>query len=547
MRLIVWILSWAACLLMCLEPIPGIAQNPIGEPPVRGVEIVEPTPGLLSHHTLSGILSEEMFGLSSLIKFVADSETGDLYIFNSWSLQTHRFRADGRLENLQTVEILARGMQVAPERDNELRFDLTPGDSTLLYWSDGLTRLASLSLSPDSTVRTYSSRVPPMMFAHSAVSLPDEGLHVIGGYGLWQFWPYLLRFDEQLGTWVRRDTDPSPLPETNLTMLFHDPGTKRLHLLIDSQVNQELTLPYKMFHFFDYDLQSRTWHPKPDLAIPRKFLKHSDMNAQHWNRIGTHRFDPVSGFAYIVHNVIYDVHAHAFRWLDEPVLDHLYEMNIFSVERDRTFLVAGLDVRKPYPTPIEVIRLPIRDDYPRISHTVTGVELTIRRWLLFSSWTKDERWKPALVAAVVILVVAALFVWVGNRPKRGATSPDSAPLEDPHPPLPPAPMHLHRHQDGTVSARFQDEAFVPSDSASANLLLLIHDLHHRSQTGILLRDLDERIFPDNVTGSQISRSRNRLIHTFNQLAGRPFLHLKPSPTDRRFRMLQIDLDAVRIT
>lgn len=91
------------------------------------------------------------------------------------------------------------------------------------------------------------------------------------------------------------------------------------------------------------------------------------------------------------------------------------------------------------------------------------------------------------------------------------------------------------------------EEDVTRDGQYQKFWALLLDAIRRGQESLPLQDIDEAVFHAGVKQPQRTRTRARFVQRVNSLAGAEILHIVRSPVDRRYRVLQIDRDIVRLT
>ncbi len=91
------------------------------------------------------------------------------------------------------------------------------------------------------------------------------------------------------------------------------------------------------------------------------------------------------------------------------------------------------------------------------------------------------------------------------------------------------------------------EEDVTRDGQYQKFWALLLDAIRRGQESLPLQDIDEAVFHAGVKQPQRTRTRARFVERVNSLAGAEIIHIARSPVDRRYRVLQIACDVVRLT
>jgi hypothetical protein len=90
------------------------------------------------------------------------------------------------------------------------------------------------------------------------------------------------------------------------------------------------------------------------------------------------------------------------------------------------------------------------------------------------------------------------------------------------------------------------EEDVTRDGQYQKFWALLLDAIRRGQESLSLQDIDEAVFHAGVKQPQRTRTRARFVERVNTLAGAEILQIARSPVDRRYRVLQIQHEAIRL-
>ncbi|MDR9446326.1 MAG: hypothetical protein RI519_01145 [Balneolaceae bacterium] len=108
-------------------------------------------------------------------------------------------------------------------------------------------------------------------------------------------------------------------------------------------------------------------------------------------------------------------------------------------------------------------------------------------------------------------------------------------------------LHPIMDQDSFVGVVVDgQEEDVTRDGQYQKFWALLLDAIRRGQESIPLQDIDEAVFHTGVKQPQRTRSRARFVERINTLAGAEILQIARSPVDRRYRVLQIQHEAIRL-
>lgn len=460
--------------------------------------------------------------------------TGEVMLWVAGSPSYHFF--DPRSQQTRSVAI--------PSEFTDLRYRhmITrdqPDD--VLIWDNAGGEIASFNI-PSGAMEIYTDEPARKSMIGSGMVPIGDAMVFLGGYGFWETHNTIAKFNRSDATWSSVE-QTKPLP-SSMSGVFFKGRDQELYTLfpnVDSNTNllsfdgfKVLTskAPYSewraIHEFSSSPMSTRKRNPQmPTLHLSNPdYMLHGLVIESEFTRNG--HFE--GGVLY------YNARDNEVRTFYNPDLG----------AKHRLLSMFYLDVAKSW-----VIMSQLHNNDDELYFNFVEIYEDGANATLHANGLESQKRKRALQATAAGLGSTALVGFLMFFRRQRTRSWVEATLQHPE------SNSTETHDQVALRPIMDQDSFVgvvvdgqeedlTRDGQYQKFWALLLDAIRRGQESLPLQDIDEAVFHAGVKQPQRTRSRARFVERINTLAGTEILQIARSPVDRRYRVLQIQHEAIRL-
>lgn len=444
---------------------------------------------------------------------------------------------------LDLVRESSRTIMVPPFfRDRRFRHTITrENPEEVLIWDNAGGEIASLDLS-SGNIHMYTEEPERKSMIGSGMIPMDERMVFLCGYGFWETHNVISIFERSDASWSSvRQTNPIPNMMGGIFFKGHEQQLYTLIPNVDMNTRPRSFDGYRVmtsnapYHhwttiheFVSPPMSARGRNPElPSLhSSTPDYLKHGMVVASEFTREG--HFE--GGV------LLFDLERNEVRAYYNPDLG----------AKHRLLTMFYLDKAKSW-----VVMSQLHNDDSSLYFSFVDIHKNGNNAMLYANildLQKRDRILQSTAAGLGSTALVGLFIFFRRQRSRSwaalkAQDADANGVET-YEGVFVRPM---MEQDTFVGVVIdgQDED-VTRDGQYRKFWAILLDALRRGQDSVPLQDIDDSVFHAGVKQPQRTRTRARFIERINTLAGTQILNVDRSPVDRRYRILLIQRDAIRL-
>lgn len=460
--------------------------------------------------------------------------TGEVMLWVAGSPSYHFF--DPRNERIQSVTI--------PSEFTDLRYRhmITrdqPND--VLIWDNAGGEIASFNLS-SRAIEMYTEEPARKSMIGSGMVPVGNAMVFLGGYGFWETHNTIAKFDREGATWSSVKQS-NPLPSYMSGVYFKGRDQELYALIPNADINANpmsfdgfkvlsSKAPYiewKTIHEFSSSpMSARKRNPNvPALHLSTPdYMLHGLVVESEFTREG--HFE--GGVLY------YNARDNEVRTFYNPDLG----------AKHRLLTMFYLDIAESW-----VIMSQFHNNDDELYFSFVEIHEDGTNATLHANGLQRQKRQRALQATAAGLGSTALLGFLMFFRRQRVRSWVGATLQNPD------ANGAEAHEGVFVRPMMEQDTFVgvvidgqdedvTRDGQYRKFWAILLDALRRGQDSVPLQDIDDSVFHAGVKQPQRTRTRARFIERINTLAGTQILNVDRSPVDRRYRILLIQRDAIRL-
>lgn len=431
--------------------------------------------------------------------------TGDLYIHFWRTGVLVRFTESGRFDTLATLDF-------GPGEDPR-RLDVSSDGASLLFWPKGLGPVHRFDLSDRSLTRLDESKLYGLAHGHVSLLMPNGRLLAYGGYGYWEYRDLFLYFDPQTKGWFEMPAFGDVPDLVRAVVLAHAIDLDR-YVLIGFTDRAD-----RILKVYEYDPDTAVW----------EFVAHSQLNATPFEIFGpgvqyntprTHTYNPLTGDLVITSKLLYNTRSRTFSTYQVQDAPRITSPMVFYSMRWKSWVLFELDYTSF--TNAFVFATVNLGDLRAISRPA---------WLHYIHVVL-----PWIGVIAGLLGTALLTASIVRRSASSATRSKDGRMV----------IRNSGTQEGDVRCWINAEELPLQDVHLRKLIQLLAEMKERGEPRRMLSDVDQVLFPAMSSSSYTTKVKNRLFEMINHQAGKAILKVEKSRTDKRYKVLTLELEDVEI-
>lgn len=465
-----------------------------------------------SYSDIAYTFPEGIRSASTMISF--NPKNGDLYIFRTNHNKLVRITEAGTIDTLATLTF---------EDDFGKKMETSINGDKILFWDSAVGRVYSFDLHSLKLDRIDTSFTHQNMFGHAAVMSENDHIYAIGGYGFWEFKNLLIRFGPDTGQWEEvivknRET----VIESMRGMLFNTQSD--FYYLISPADNANSSpLAYRL------NQEKKEWQKNEVITelLNGIFFGNSAKSTKA-GQTSTYKVDAGSGIFGFLSNEGQSDYINLVDYTKEKLyrirvstLGMVDPRALFYSERLNQWIVAGHNPATNRRNTLLITTFEFDPAHPFVQ-AITPTKH-------FNS--------PYSYAAFIVLFVIGFIGWkvlTNNKKEIQAAGEDDFPVI----------IHLNNEEPAIT---INGHAFnTTGDKQLEKLWEIITDMVLSGQNEILASTVDQQLYSSQTHQSYISRNRKKLIKLINEESGTQIIREEKSKVDKRFKVLFIDLDKIKI-
>jgi hypothetical protein len=418
----------------------------------------------------------------------------------------------------------------------------------VLIWDNAGGEIASFDLATRA-IEVYSDEPTKKSMIGSGMMPIEDTMVFLSGYGFWENHSVIATFDRSDATWSSVEQS-NPIPSSMGGIFFKGPDHELYHLVPNAELDPNATTSENRtaldgFKVISSEAPYGDWTTIHEFASPPLSTKHVNpqMPTLHSSNPDYTRHGLVveSEFTREGHFeggvMLYDTRDNEMRTFYNPDLG----------AKHRLLSMFYLDEAESW-----VIMSQLHGNHEDLLFNFVKFHENGANSTLHANRLESQKRKRALQATAAGLGSTALVgflmffrrqrtrSWVESRMQQseshGAESYQRVVLR----PI----MDQETFVGVVVDGQEED---VTRDGQYQKFWALLLDAIRRGQESLPLQDIDEAVFHARVKQPQRTRTRARFVERVNSLAGAEIVHIARSPVDRRYRVLRIERDVVRLT
>ncbi|WP_069132015.1 SMP-30/gluconolactonase/LRE family protein [Rhodohalobacter halophilus] len=484
---------------------------------------------LTTHSDSSEYYSGATFDLSNIsysqgLFTAIHPENGDIYMYNSHDGRLFQISDNGSIDTLATIRI---------ENGSRQRIDVHPDGDKLLFWDSGVGRVHAMNLETKEVTRLDESHDHRNQFGHGATLGDDGNIYAMGGYGYWQFKNNLIYYSQPDKQWeLFSSPDPEVVPINNAGRLFRD-GNSFYYLIKPLRSNSGHSYAYQ------YNPEENLWVPHKRLTqmLSQKLLD-VERPTSVFSQTSTNAIDRKRKLIGLLQHTRAETH---FAYLLSYEDDMMYEIDLSQLgiyDAKNLFYVHGKDhwviLGHPFSTnrrnQLIVRTFQFDESHPALSSIPLQFTNGPSSIFLLGS-----------VGGLFLLISGWLFyrnVFTSKEPSPAETATVSSNTT----------IELIRKAEDEIDVYFNGKKFSFSgDPYLTNMFDVLYEMKSDGTSEMLISKLDQKIFSDSIHSSYKSRMRKKVIQIINSEAMHDVIQEKKSQTDKRVKIVKVDLDRIKIT
>ena len=476
-------------------------------------------------NTYSGLsYTVEDISLSEGVSVAIHPEKGDLYLYFRENDQIIRFSEAGQVDTLASFTL---------EFNNKQIIDVHPNGEELLFWDSGLGKVHSLDLNTLDFTRLDESHSHMNQFSHAATLDEDGNIYAMGGYGYWEFKNHLIYYSQSEKQWeLHSKPNPDIVPKNYLGRLFLTNDTF-YYFIKPASSNNRYSSAYK------YLPNKNEWVPNQQLnQLFSENLLDVERSRTVFVQTSTYAIDLSRNLIGLLQHTRFQSH---FAYLIDLKKNQMYRLDLSQLniyDAKNLFYVPGKDHWVILGHPFSTNRrdqLILRTFEFDLSHPALSV-VQIQ---------EDGSFITILILGSfggLFLIVIGWLVYRNILSSSDRDGPKQRSESTSH------IMEISKENDDEVAVYLDGKKF--SHSGDIYLSKMFEVIYQMKQDGIsemLISDLDQKLFSENTHSSYKSRTRRKVIQVINSECDYEIIDEKKSQTDKRVKVIDVNLDKIKIT
>lgn len=422
------------------------------------------------------------------------------------------FKPDGSISVLDTLRI--------PEVHKMMPMEITHSGESLLLWEQGLGKVYEYSFLDSSLQQIDQTRVQDLMVGHGSVIMEDERILVQGGYGFWEFRNFLLEFSRGSGEWSKLDVegDIPDIPNTYNYLGYLKEENMLIYVYVPlSSVKREPTFDVHTFEpFFEvytFDLETNRWEYRNNVYPKEKELALAERPRSR----STHSIDDNRGYFIFNGRLTVEIRSFDLFYISHPSVDDLRSTNFYYSENSDRWVIVGqsYNISKPH--------LVVRS-FPAAEAQYTPIIEELPATLVLFGW---------FLGGLFSLTLMFVGVYFWKNKKQEQERPTLKKFE------------LAKTGDG-LTVEIGGENVDLSDSTFKEFCIVVYRMKKQEKSELLMSEFDNMIFSDQHSQPHRSKVKKKIFKLVNAKFDEPFITIDVYPLDKRYKMIVMNLDAVKI-
>lgn len=377
----------------------------------------------------------------------------------------------------------------------------------LLFWDSGVGRVFIYDLNSDSLTRVDKSFSFRSFYGHGAWVDEKLNIHIMGGYGLFEYKNLFLTYDSGLKEWnMLRSRGDTPDPAQG-QLFFHAQDSTYYFF--------SLTLPnYINVHVLS--MEKLEWTKKGRYKIP---INMSIGSQGLPTQVGNQKIDSNRGLIHFKLNAFYDINNDEIIFFNNPTFFTEFSgISQYHKTDDPEIWVA---LGRTQQQQIILAAAPVRIEELLSDSNVIRVspEVSPMYWIFISG---------------LFFIGGAVVVFVFNQQKKEnpQQSPESA-------------IRLEVKQD-KIRLKVNGSWETVIDPTEQKFWQFTYQQLIAGVNRIELKSFDSEIFGSSLFAPQTSKKRKVLLETINHKMGQKFIFSESSSLDKRYKELVFDTNMIEL-
>ena len=451
-------------------------------------------------------------------------ENGNLFLYFKGNNQIIQFTESGDVDTLTTVQFDQNFGQI---------LDVHPNGNELLMWDAGLGRVHSLDLETLDLSRLDESHNHMNQFGHGATVGENGNIYAMGGYGYWEFKNQLIYYSQEHRQW-----DLVSRPETEIVP---NNFAGRLFRTEDTFIYLNKPIESNSGHSYVYRYlpNENLWELDRTLTeLLSKILLDVEQSPTIFRQTSTYAIDLSRNLIGLLQHTRSQSH---YAYLIDLKKNQMYRLDLSQLniyDAKNLFYVPGKDHWVILGHPFSTHRrdqLILRTFEFDLSHPALSV-VQIQ---------EDGSFITILILGSfggLFLIVIGWLVYRNILSSSDRDGPKQRSESTSH------IMEISKENDDEVAVYLDGKKF--SHSGDIYLSKMFEVIYQMKQDGIsemLISDLDQKLFSENTHSSYKSRTRRKVIQVINSECDYEIIDEKKSQTDKRVKVIDVNLDKIKIT
>ncbi|MFO7799483.1 MAG: hypothetical protein R6V22_06905 [Rhodohalobacter sp.] len=451
-------------------------------------------------------------------------KNGHLFLYVKDNNQIIQFTESGSVDTLATVQF---------DQNFGKILDVPPNGNELLIWDAGLGRVHSLDLETFELSRLDESHNHMNQFGHGATVAENGNIYAMGGYGYWEFKNQLVFYSQEHRQWELLSKPDSEIVPSNIAgKLFR---TKDTFLYINKPIESNTGHSYA----YRYVPDDNRWVLDQSLTrMLSNALLDVERSSTYFNQTSTYAIDHSRNLIGLIRHTRSQSH---YAYLIDFEENQMYELdlsqlNIYDIKN--FFYVPGKDHWVILGHPFSTNRrdqLILRTFEFDLSHPALSVV----------QFQEDDGYKTTMILGSFGGLFLIILGWFFYRNILSSGSRDRSKHRAKSSPY---IMEISKDGNEELAVYFDGKKFSHSgDVYLSRVFDVIYQMKQEGTSEMLISDLDQKLFSDNTHSSYKSRTRRKVIQVINSESDYEIIEEKKSQTDKRVKVIDVNLDKIKIT
>lgn len=439
---------------------------------------------------------------------------GDIYLLNQRDNTLARITEAGTVDTLATLQF---------EDDSAKIMETGLNGEKIFFWDTGIGRVHEFDINSRRLGRVDTSFNHKNMFGHAATLSENNYIYAIGGYGLWLYKNLLIRYEQDTGQWEKVSVKNRQIVNKSMRGLLYRTESEFYYLGSPADHAGSTPLIYRL------NQEEKVWQMNNSLTALLNGI-YLGISPKHTRvtQTATYKVDTSSNIFGFLSNEGESNYINLVNYKDEKLhrirvsaLGLVDPRVLYFSERTGRWIIAGHE--PPWDSRNTLLIKTFKFD-PNLPFVETI--------------TKPGRFDSIYsYAGFFLLLLAGFAGWRflrngkdENRPGRVEEYSVIINISDPEPAI-------------TINGYTFNST---GDKQLEKLWEIITDMVLSDQKEILASSVDQQLYSSQTHQSYISRNRKKLIELINEECGIQLIREGKSKVDKRFKVLSIDLDKIKI-